>query len=55
MNMSSGLELLAKYDRLDCAYERIVLDFPSEFETAVADKARANLSRLNAGVPADTQ
>ncbi len=54
MNMSSDLELLAKYDRLDCAYEQIILDFPSEFETAVADKARANLCRLNAGVQADT-
>jgi hypothetical protein len=48
MSMSSGLELLAKYGRLDCAYEQIILDFPEEFEPAVVAKARANLSRLHA-------
>jgi hypothetical protein len=26
LTMSSGLELLAKYGRLDCAYEQIILD-----------------------------
>jgi hypothetical protein len=48
MNMSTGLELLAKYDRLDCAYEQIILDFPSEFDSTVAAKARENLARLTA-------
>jgi hypothetical protein len=46
MSMSSGLELLAKYGRLDCAYEQIILDFPDEFGPAVVAKARENLSRL---------
>lgn len=50
MNMSTGLELLAKYDRLDCAYEQIILDFPDEFDPAVAAKAQDNLARL----PAET-
>jgi hypothetical protein len=46
MTMSTGLELLAKYDRLDCAYEQIILDFPDEFEPALTAKARENLARL---------
>jgi hypothetical protein len=46
MNMSTGLELLAKYDRLDCAYEQIILDFPNEFDAVVIGKARQNLTRL---------
>jgi hypothetical protein len=49
MTMSNGLELLAKYDRLDCAYEQIILDFPDEFDPAVATKARENLARLPTG------
>jgi hypothetical protein len=44
--MSTGLELLAKYGRLDCAYEQIVLDFPQEFDPALITKARENLARL---------
>ena len=46
LDMSNGLELLAKYDRLDCAYEQIILDFPDEFDAELIAKARANLSRL---------
>lgn len=46
LTMSTGLELLAKYDRLDCAYEQIILDFPDQFEAVVIAKARANLARL---------
>jgi hypothetical protein len=46
LNMSTGLELLAEYDRLDCAYEQIILDFPDEFDEALLKKARENLARL---------
>lgn len=46
LKMSNGLELLAKYDRLDCAYEQIILDFPDEFDSALIAKARENLARL---------
>lgn len=49
MTMSTGLELLAMYDRLDCAYEQIILDFPDEFDSAVLAKAKENLTRLEAG------
>ncbi len=51
MTMSSGLELLAKYDRLDCAYEQIILDFPEEFDSAAITKASENLARLPTGKP----
>jgi hypothetical protein len=51
MTMSTGLELLAKYNRLDCAYEQIILDFPDEFDPAVIAKARENLARLPTGKP----
>ncbi len=46
MTMSTGLELLAKYDRLDCAYEQIILDFPDQFDPVVVVKAHENLARL---------
>lgn len=46
LTMSTGLELLAKYDRLDCAYEQVILDFPDQFEASVIAKARENLARL---------
>ncbi len=46
LTMSTGLELLAKYGRLECAYEQIILDFPDEFDAATIAKARANLARL---------
>lgn len=46
LTMSTGLELLAKCGRLDCAYEQIILDFPFEFDAAVIMKARENLARL---------
>jgi hypothetical protein len=46
LNMSTGLELLAKYGRLDCAYEQIILDFAHEFDQRLITKAKANLSRL---------
>jgi hypothetical protein len=46
LTMSTGLELLAKYDRLDGAYEQVILDFPDEFDAATIAKARANLARL---------
>jgi hypothetical protein len=46
LTMSTGLELLAKYGRLDCAYEQIILDFPDEFDRALIAKARENLARL---------
>jgi len=46
LKMSTGLELLAKYGRLDCAYEQIILDFPNEFDEALIRKAKENLARL---------
>jgi hypothetical protein len=46
LTMSTGLDLLAKYGRLDCAYEQIILDFPDEFGPMVVAKARSNLARL---------
>jgi hypothetical protein len=46
MDMSNGLDLLAKYDRLDCAYEQIILDFALEFDQAASAKARKNLAGL---------
>jgi hypothetical protein len=46
LTMSTGLELLAKYGRLDCAYERIILDFPNEFDAKLIAKALDNLARL---------
>lgn len=46
LKMSNGLELLARYGRLDCAYEQIILDFPDEFDAALIAKARENLARL---------
>jgi len=46
LTMSTGLELLAKYNRLDCAYEQIILDFPEEFDPWLIAKARENLARL---------
>jgi hypothetical protein len=46
LKMSTGLELLAKYGRLDCAYEQIILDYPDEFDAAFIVKARENLARL---------
>jgi hypothetical protein len=50
LTMSTGLELLAKYDRLDCAYEQIILDFPEEFDVWLIDKARQNLAHLPKGL-----
>ncbi|MGC2415645.1 MAG: hypothetical protein WA459_23475 [Stellaceae bacterium] len=50
LDMSNGLELLAKYDRLDCSYERIILDFPNEFDETLRAKARANLANLPAAL-----
>lgn len=46
LTMSTGLELLAKYDRLDCAYEQIILDLPEQFDAWLIVKARQNLARL---------
>ncbi len=46
LTMSTGLELLSKYDRLDCAYEQIILDFPDQFDATVITKAQENLARL---------
>lgn len=46
LDMSNGLELLARFDRLDCAYEQIILDFPGEFDPELVAKAKANLTRL---------
>jgi hypothetical protein len=46
LTMSTGLELLAKYGRLDCAYEQIILDFPNEFDAKLIAKALDNLARL---------
>ena len=45
---SSGLERLAKYGRLDCAYEQIVIDFPDDFDAKLIAKARASIAALSA-------
>ena len=52
LNMSTGLDLLAKYGRVDCAYEQIILDFPAEFDPVLIAKAKANLARLSSQTPA---
>jgi hypothetical protein len=52
LTMSTGLELLAKYGRLDCAYEQVILDFTDEFDAVTIAKARANLARLPPSLPA---
>ena len=45
---STGLDLLNKMERLDCAFEQIILDFASEYDNdpQLLAKARANLARL---------
>ena len=45
---STGLDLLNKMERLDCAFEQIILDFAIEYENdpQLLAKARANLARL---------
>jgi hypothetical protein len=37
---SAGLELLSDHNRLDCAYEQIVLDFPDEFDAVPGPRHR---------------
>lgn len=46
MDASTGLDTLFENDRLDCAYEQIIIDFPSEFGPDAVAKARANLARV---------
>jgi hypothetical protein len=47
MKTSPGLDLLHHHNRLDCAYEQIILDFPDVFDDPkLADKARLNLGSL---------
>jgi hypothetical protein len=45
---STGLDLLNKMERLDCAFEQIILDFAGEYDNdpQLLAKARANLARL---------
>lgn len=45
---SPGLAVLAVHGRLDCTYERIVLDFPDQFHPDLVLKAQASLARLPA-------
>jgi hypothetical protein len=51
---STGLDLLDKMERLDCAFEQIILDFPREYDNdpQLISKARANLARLGTNRPA---
>ncbi len=44
---SNGLERLARYGRLDCAYEQIIIDFPGEFDAKLIAKARASIAALS--------
>ena len=44
--VTEGLRLLKKYGRLDCAYEQIVLDFPTEFPEDVVEKATTLLAEV---------
>jgi hypothetical protein len=48
LDMSTGLKVLDKLKRLDCAFEQIILDFPEEYanDPDLMAKARANLMRL---------
>jgi hypothetical protein len=55
MTKSHGLDLLAKYGRMDCAYEQIILDFPDAFGSALVAKARENMNRLIAPSAGPTQ
>jgi hypothetical protein len=48
---SAGLELLAEHNRLDCAYEQIVLDFPDEFDAVTRARAQTILERLRSELP----
>lgn len=48
LTTSTGLELLSKCGRLDCAWEQIILDFPGQFDAGFVAKTRENLARLPA-------
>jgi hypothetical protein len=52
---SQGLEDLAVYGRLDCAFEQIILDFPDAFDDAAVAKALANLARFATGALGDEE
>ena len=41
---STGFDLLRQFNRLDCSYEQIVIDFPDEFGPEVVLKAQHNLA-----------
>jgi hypothetical protein len=47
-NGSAALALLVKYDRPDCSFEQIVLDFADEFDTDTVEKARTSLTSFEA-------
>ena len=42
--MVRSLALLAQYDRPDCSFEQIVVDFPKEFDLDLVTKARTSLA-----------
>jgi hypothetical protein len=44
--MSSGLETLIHFGRLDLSFEQIILDFPDLFDAKTRNKAAANLAAL---------
>jgi len=41
-----GLMMLAKHDRLDCAYEQIAIDYHAELPEDVVKRARQTLTEL---------
>jgi hypothetical protein len=46
MTTSSGLATLVEFGRLDCSFEQLVIDFPSEFDAALSAKAEKNLNSI---------
>ncbi|MBR0668284.1 hypothetical protein GXW71_28285 [Roseomonas hellenica] len=45
---TDGLLRLAEFDRLDCSYEQIAIDFAHELPPDVVERARRNLAMLSA-------
>jgi hypothetical protein len=43
---TAGLKLLAEFDRLDCSYEQIAVDFAEELPKEVLEKAHETLARF---------
>lgn len=44
---TEGLLRLAEYDRLDCSYEQIAIDFANELPPEIVEQAKRNLAALD--------